>query len=228
MKTVDALRLARIFAAVVALSAATASCPGLAQENAPAVGGDVVRGNGDSGAGPSAKETPVLSSDGGRREGAVAVKGGIEPITPGSAGLQRRANLKMLIANTPRAATGLPASNTRIGPPPVRPTADPAGSRNAIGAVTPGIQTPGIQTLGRSISGFPAPAGTHVTGVGVGASNVGGVNLRQMPVSSNVRPPYGTGINGTTMGHVTSGPGSIGGPAKDHSGINGTSIRPKH
>jgi hypothetical protein len=224
MKVVDDLRLARIFATVVALSAAVASCPALAQEDAPATDGDVVRGNGGAGDGASGKVAPVPSSpDSGRREGAVAAKGGVEPMTPGAAGLQRRANLKMLIANMPKTATGLPASNTRIGPAPVRASADPAGSRNAIGVVTLGIQTPG-----RSTAGFTTPAGTYVTGAGLGAANGGGANLRQMPVPPNARPPYVTGINGTTMGHMASGPGSIGGPAKDHSGINGTFIRPKH
>jgi hypothetical protein len=37
----------------------------------------------------------------------------------------------------------------------------------------------------------------------------------------------GTGINGTTMGRMATGPGLIGGPARDYSGINGTLIRPK-
>jgi hypothetical protein len=30
------------------------------------------------------------------------------------------------------------------------------------------------------------------------------------------------------MGHIASGPGYIGGPAKDRSGISGTAMRPRH
>jgi hypothetical protein len=43
-----------------------------------------------------------------------------------------------------------------------------------------------------------------------------------------VAPSHAAVISGTTVSHIASGPGYLGGPAKDHTGINGTAIRPKH
>src|SRR5215472_7055511 len=62
---------------------------------------------------------------------------------------------------------------------------------------------------------------------GVAASSVRGGDLHRPSVQLNTVPTYGTGLNGSTMGRITTGPGYIGGPAKDRSGINGTAIRPK-
>jgi hypothetical protein len=46
-----------------------------------------------------------------------------------------------------------------------------------------------------------------------------------MPVVPHALPAVATGINGTTMGHTA--PSSIGGAAKDHSAIAGSSYRHK-
>ena len=64
---------------------------------------------------------------------------------------------------------------------------------------------------------------------GAGTSSVGGVDFRRAPthLGTNATPSTGTtGINGTAIGHIA-GPGSVGGPAKDRSGINGTALRRK-
>lgn len=45
--------------------------------------------------------------------------------------------------------------------------------------------------------------------------------------TSAARAIGATGINGTTIGHTASGSGSIGGPAKNLSGIDGTAMRPR-
>jgi hypothetical protein len=39
--------------------------------------------------------------------------------------------------------------------------------------------------------------------------------------------PQTTGIGGAAFGRVGAGPATIGGPAKNRSGINGTAFRPK-
>jgi hypothetical protein len=196
----------RILGVVAAWCAALAVVPGFAQENAPTTDGNVSRASG------GAVGAPEFTTN------------GVDPVRPesGSAGLQRRANLKALIASAPKMATGSPASGTRTGPPLVRPGVDGAGARNAIGAVMPGGQTSSY-----SPPGFTVQTRSGVTATGTPGRNVGDVNLRRGPVSPNAgQTPQAAGLNGTTIGHVGSGLGSIGGPAKNHSGINGTFLRP--
>lgn len=43
-----------------------------------------------------------------------------------------------------------------------------------------------------------------------------------------IMPPNCATINGTDASRLSSGPAKLGGPAKPASGINGTTIRPKH
>jgi hypothetical protein len=217
-------------AVAAALCAAFAIGPGFAQEDAPAADrGAPPRVDGGSGDGAAIKGLPTHPGPDGSRRGMVGpeapANGGIDPVRPegGSAGLQRRANLKMLIANAPKMATGLPASSPRIGPPSMRSGADGAAARNAVGAAIAGSQL-----AGHRVSGPTIQTGAGTTGVGAAMGNVGGVNLHRPAVPLNPGLiPRAAGLNGTMMGHIGSGPGSIGGPAKDHSGINGTSIRPK-
>lgn len=152
--------------------------------------------------------------------------GGNDPVRPegGSASLQRRANLKALIANAPRTAVGSPAPNAHIDPPLVPLGVDGAATHNAIGAAMPGGRASGYNH-----PTFNIQTGSGVTAIGTPAGNSAGINSHRGPVPLNAGPaPHATGLNGTTMGHIASGPGTIGGPAKDRSGISGTSIRPKH
>jgi hypothetical protein len=196
----------RILGIVAAWCAALAAGPGFAQESAPATDGNVSR------------------TGGGIVEGHEATTNGVDPVRPesGSAGLQRRANLKALIANAPKAATGSSASGTRIGQPPVSPGVHGAVTRNAIGAAMPGGQTPNPTP-----PGFTVQTRSGMTAAGTPGRNVGDVNLHRGPVPPNAGPmPQAAGLNGTMMGRIGSGPGSIGGPAKNHSGINGTFLRP--
>jgi hypothetical protein len=196
----------RILGVVAAWCAVLAAGPGLAQENAPTTDGSVPR------------------TSGGMVEGLEVTTNGVEPVRPegGSAGLQRRANLKALIANAPKIATGSSASGTRIGPPLVGPGAHGAVARNAIGAVVPGGQT-----SSHSPPGFTIQTSSGATAIGAPGRNVGDVNLHRAPVPSNAGPmPQAAGLNGTMIGHIGSGPSLIGGPAKNHSGINGTFLRP--
>jgi hypothetical protein len=159
---------------------------------------------------------------------------GIDPVRAesGSAGLQRRANLKALIANPPKMQTDSTAFNTRFGPPPGRPGAVGGATRDAIGVVVPG----GGQ--GHTVPGSTASAGigghslgSGVVGAGAATGNPGSADARRSTIPPNpVMSPaaHMSGINGTTMGHIASGPSYVGGPAKDRSGINGTAVRPKH
>jgi hypothetical protein len=185
----------------IALCAAHAA---LAQEGAPAGGGDAPQ-----------------AGDG------VAAKGmtpDVEPFTPqrGLTGLQRRANVKALIANARSGTAGLPSANLHVVSPTLRPAMEAAPPRNAIG-----IAMPGVQLQGRGVT---APAGTRSSGIGAPAGHVVGMT-RQAPL-----PPFpiagqtlhGAGINGTVMGRAALNSGSVGGPAKDRSGINGTLMPSKH
>jgi hypothetical protein len=225
----------------IALCAALVAGPGLAQENAPPA---------DAPKGASDRDAPR-----GEGAGAGATKGGlgmptgnqgtasdhaIEPVRleVGSAGLQRRANRKTLIANAPKMPAG-PSANTGIGAPFMRPGADGGAVRNAIGIVMPGGgQVPGHNAPGFVArtgigAGVPGATAAHagITGVGATTGNVGGVDLHRpaIPLNAVTGPPaHPAGINGTTMGHIASGPSYVGGPARDRSGINGTAVRPKH
>jgi hypothetical protein len=221
----------KIFGVTVAvvLCAALATDPGLAQEDAPTADRDV-RANGGAGDGISTKGPATRAGSDASNKGAVGPEftsgGGFDPVRPegGPAGLQRRANPRTLIANAPKVGRGLPASNTDNGRPPMRPPMDGPAARNAIG-----VAMPGGQTAGHAVPGFTIQAGTGVTGVGAARGTIGGVNLLSPPAPPHAGPaPRAAGLNGTMMGHIASGPSSIGGPTKDRSGINGTSIRPKY
>jgi len=167
----------KIFAVMVALGAALAAGPGLAQDDTPPTGRDVPHANGGAGEGVAIKGSVIPGgSDGSRpgpppspagesKEGAVVTNRGIDPVRAesGSAGLQRRANLKALIANPPKMQTDSTAFNTRFGPPPGRPGAVGGATRDAIGVVVPG----GGQ--GHTVPGSTASAGIggHSLGSGV-------------------------------------------------------------
>jgi hypothetical protein len=161
-------------------------------------------------AGGDAVQAPAPSSD-------------VEPFTPrrGPAGLARRANLKALIANASGRAAGVPSAAAGAAPSRVRIRMD-AGQRNAIGVVVPGTTAPAIGIIGNA-----APSGNKPANIGTPVANIAGTTQRlPAPAASSVL--HATGINGTTMGRMITSPGSIGGPAKDHSGINGTSMRSRH
>lgn len=202
---------------IMALCAVLVACPALAQD--ATAGGDVPRAGGGGGDGAAMK----ASADG--AQGPAVTNHGIDPVTPqrGIAGLQRRANLKALIADAPRQTAGSPAVNARAAPSLMHPGIAVAVPRNAIGVAMPGVRSPG-----HDVARITNKAGTRPTGLGTPAGNVG-TEMHQMPVPTSPGPVlHGAGLNGTTMGRMGSGPGSIGGPAKDHSGINGTLMRPKH
>ena len=235
----------------VAVCAALAVDRGLAQEDVPNAGTERAAPRGDGSGGNGAVRGATEAS----RKGAAAPTGGPgatagaqglaldhgnDPIRleGGLAGLQRRANRKALTANAPKTPAGAVAT-TGIGAPSLRAGADGGVARNAIGIVTPG----GAQGTGRAAAGFMPQTGGTASGPGIGASrpgavgggmattNPGGAGLGRsaVPFNAVTAPiPRPTGINGTNMGHIASGPSSVGGPAKDRSVINGTTIRPKH
>lgn len=153
----------------------------------------------------------------------VVLSHGINLVTPdnGYAGLLRRANRKALIAAkrpvNPLAGTAnLPLTHlTRESPI----------ARNAVGLVLPGS---GAGGTGPHVPVPPPHAGPSGTGP-IGTAVVGGGHLPPTPPNAAISPILHTaGINGTTIGHIASGPGIIGGPAKDRSSINGTAVRLKH
>jgi hypothetical protein len=211
-----------LFRTVVVACAVFVASPVLAQEDAAASGGDMSRAGSGQGDGAATKGTA------GAADGAAMTNHGIDPVTPqrGPAGLQRRANLKALVA-APRQAGGLPVANARVVPSLMHPGTGSAVAvpRNAIGIAMPGVRLPGHD-------GAPTTtqAGTRLTGLGnASAAGNAGAETRRMPVPAGAPPMlHGGGINGTAMGRMTSGSSSIGGPAKDRLGINGTLIRPKH
>jgi hypothetical protein len=194
-------------AVAVALCAALAASPGRAQEDGANAGSD--------------RDASRMGGVGIRDGGDMMGGRGAEPVRleGGSASLQRRANRKSLIATAPNAPGASPA---HIGAIPQFKLfgAEGGPARNAIGVVVPG----GGQGLGHAVPGSAAPAGIGVRGPGGGVIGAGIAtgNVVTSPVA------HTSGVNGTTMGHIASGPGYIGGPAKDRSGINGTAMRPRH
>jgi hypothetical protein len=66
--------------------------------------------------------------------------------------------------------------------------------------------------------------------VGVAEANRGGQKFFRPHANApaTIVPPNRATISGTDASRLGSGPGKLGGPAKPASGINGTTIRPKH
>jgi hypothetical protein len=207
------------FAVALALCAALAASPGRSQEDAANAGSDR----------NASRTGGVGIGDGGDIIGGR----GAEPVRleGGSAGLQRRANRKSLIANAPNMPAA-PSANIGAMLPFKRSGADGGSARNAIGVVVPG----GGQGFGHAVPGSMTSAGIGARGPGSGGVDVGAATGNVADARRSAIPPnavtspvaHTSGINGTTMGHVASGPGYIGGPAKDRSGINGTAMRPRH
>jgi len=67
-------------------------------------------------------------------------------------------------------------------------------------------------------------------GVGVAAESAHGQKFRglQANPATTVIPPGRATINGTGAARTGSGAAKLGGPASATSGINGTTVRPKH
>jgi hypothetical protein len=208
-------------AVAVALCAALAASPGRGQEEGANASSD--------------RDASRMGGVGIGNGSDVIGSRGAEPVRleGGSASLQRRANRKSLIATAPNMPAA-PSAHIGAIPPFKLPGADGGPARNAVGVVVPG----GGQGFGRAVPGSIAPAGIGMRGSGSGAvgpgiatGNVGGTDARRSAIPPNVVTSpvaHTSGIDGTTMGHITSGPGYIGGPAKDRSGINGTAMRPRH
>jgi len=100
-------------------------------------------------------------------------------------------------------------------------------------AAGPGLAQEG--TAGGAVAGSASHAGIGAraqpgaSSAGAAGGNFGAAAVRRpaMPLNA-ITSPQTAGINGTMMGHIASGPSSVGGPAKDRSSINGTTMRPKH
>lgn len=209
------LRTMSFLAAIVAMCAALAAYPASAQEAASAASADAAQAGGGPG-------------DGGAMKGQGPDRAGltdrdIELVAPqhASASLQLRASLKTSTANAPGKVAGRPAANVRIGPP-MRSGIDVSAPRNAIGMALPGGRPPGP-----AIAGVTTQPGIKMPDGGKAAGTAGGAT-HPIAVPTNAGPAlHGAAINGTTMGRMAVGPGSIGGPARVHSGINGTLMRAK-
>jgi hypothetical protein len=197
---------------IAALCVAPAVSRALAQEGAPAAGGA------DAPAPPPAgghtSDDAVKGPDGVETNRAETNRNVDQVVAPrhGAAGLWRRANMKTLIANASSAnAAGGLGANTRIGPQP-HPFDVP---RNAVGAVLPAAR-PSVT------------AGIRPLGVGTVAVNVGNHTTQAHAPANAGQALRGAALNGTTMNRAAMQPGYIGGPAKDHTGINGTLMRPRY
>jgi hypothetical protein len=108
-------------------------------------------------------------------------------------------------------------------------------ARNAAGVVVPGAANSalGTPTVGRNAPDVRTSAamGANTIGSLATAATGAGTAWRRPSLPSSAvtgAPPHAAVISGTTVSHIASGPGYLGGPAKDRSGINGTAIRPKY
>ncbi len=204
---------------VIGLCVALAG-PAPAQEGAAAAIGDASQA-GSAAPGDGAVREPL-------RGGAAGAPGDIELAAPRhDSGLWRRANVKALIATAPGKGAGSPAAATRIAPP-LPDSINVPASRNAVGVALPSPRP------GPGIAAVTSPAGPRLTGIGstagagIAAGSTGNVPGR-MPTPANLAvAPHGAAIDGTAMRHTATGPGSIGGPARERTGINGTLMRPRH
>jgi hypothetical protein len=174
----------------------------------------------------AAPSAPVVGAKGGAAgaKGGTADHGGIDLVRPdggygNNANLRRRAARRALATLEAKKPPSVPQLNVTIHTAPAYGTGTPQ-TRNALGIVAP------VED-GRHVPGVALP---HAPGSTAPVTTSPGVELHLVPPPRI--EPHGidgrtlTGINGTTMGHVAAG-GGIGGPAKNRTGINGTSFRPK-
>jgi hypothetical protein len=152
----------------------------------------------------------------------------------GFAGPQRRANRNGLIANAPK-ILGRPPAAIGINAPFMFSGAHGGTAHNAPSVVEPGASSSalGAPSLGRNAPDLRTSAATGVNTAGSVATTLNGAGAAwrrpSLPSSAVAGPPsHAAVISGTTVTHIASGPGYLGGPAKDRSGINGTAIRPKY
>jgi hypothetical protein len=175
--------------------------------------------------GGASHEGPVIGGAG--KAGGAAH--GIDLVRPddGYASLRRRATRSSLIASGPKKSpTIVPPGNAVVRPPALPPGAPTEHARNAIGVAAPataGIQSPGIA---HPISGAAVNGSVAKSSIGAGIGEVRHENPHPapMPAVSN----HLTGLNGTAMGHSTTSPAALGGPARTVSGIGGANVRLKH
>jgi hypothetical protein len=227
----------KIVSLALALGAVLVAWPGLAQE-------DTAKGTADHGAASNSAAAGAGAAAGAIKGGAdlrsgdtgsrgehsvrgmpsTAPKGqragldhGINLTTPdnGYAGLQRRANRKLLVLNSAMKPSGTIDRNVTV-PQMLHPKPDGAVTRNAVGMAVPGGTGGAAAVQGPTVPRGPGDPGLHrPTTVMTG---------RAAAAPAATHP---TAINGTTITHIGAGPGVIGGPVKDRSGINGTSLRPR-
>jgi hypothetical protein len=152
----------------------------------------------------------------------------------GFTGLQRRANRNALITNAPK-VPGRPPAAIGISAPFMFSGATGKTAHNSAGVVVPGASSSALGTsgLGRNAADLrtSAPPGVNAIGSVATAATGAGAALHHPSLPSSAvtgAPSHAAVISGTTVSHIASGPGYLGGPAKDRSGINGTAIRPKY
>jgi hypothetical protein len=152
----------------------------------------------------------------------------------GFTGPQRRGSRIPLIANAPK-ISGKPSAAIGIGAPFMSSGANGGTARNAAGVVVPGAASSalGTPTVGRNAPDLRTSAAMSANAVGSLATTATGAGAAwrrpSLPSSAVTETPSRAGvISGTTVSHIASGPGYLGGPAKDRSGINGTAIRLKY
>jgi hypothetical protein len=137
-------------------------------------------------------------------------------VRPGAAGnlrLYQQNSAASAFGGVTRNAIGLPVRNN---PAAQGPSAFQKGS-------SPVPEISGSSAIGgvaRNAVGNPTDAGTQVNGPRV-------QQQQAIPIATVAAINYAT-INGTKTARRGSGPGIVGGPAKNIAGINGTGIRPKH
>jgi hypothetical protein len=148
----------------------------------------------------------------------------------GFTGLQRRANRNALIANAPK-TPGRPPAAIGISAPLMLSGANGGTGRSAASVPAAGSAY-GPLSSGRNGADLKRSAATGANTVAsvATATGAGAAWHRPRLPSSTVTGalPHAAVISGTTVSHIASGPGYLGGPAKDRSGINGTAIRPKY
>jgi hypothetical protein len=219
---------------------ALAASPGAAapRHHAPHAGPSAAPGAGSSGGTPApagqakpeggdasnpldaSSKTPKGPADGGKADSKSA--GPIDLTRPddGYANLRRRAARSLFIA----AQKKPPIASTTVAPHP--PAKVPEHPRNAAGVVVPAL--PGQPTA----VGSAKPEPVHVEPAAFGGTKN---NLGLTPADGHAAPVHVAttpappklpviGINGTTLHPGSSG---IGGPAKDHSAIAGSSYKHK-
>jgi hypothetical protein len=185
--------------------------------------GEIKTGNDTATQSPDSETGNSRGTKGGETatgKGGKSAEPGIDLVRPddGYANLHRRAVRSSLIAAQKKKLQTIPTIAATPHPP--GPPAE--HGRNSAGVTLPSGATVGKPELVHTVPGAPVNTGVGKNSLGLSVNETHHTETHNTAIGTTV--PV-SGINGTTMGRVNAG--TVGGPTKDRSAINGSAYQRK-